>query len=263
MHSALTRWQGHPAPFVIAALVFAAAWVGGASGIAYLVVYAAAVLPGLPVGFALFGRSGAGWIAGAPMGYALSAFALWIPIYLGVPSMPTFAAAWGLLLAGTSIALWRHRSPLVSLPAWTPAATRALCVLLLLTLALVTRPYSRIGEEDAAGNRRYRAYFTADFVWHEALTAEVARFSSPPRNPYLASRPLQYYWMYFVVPAVATSASSSHSPPIETYLAVGGLCTGMLLISAVFLAAWAAVPRPRVVGTAVGLVAFAWSAEGT
>ncbi len=263
MQSIILLSKRHAAELALAVAVLSVAlWIGGALGIAYVGIYVAATLPGWPIGHALFGRTTAGWIAGAAVGYPLTAVALWITIFLGVPSRAAFAVAW----AATGLLSWtacrKIRAPLVGLPDWTPRATRALCALLLMMLMLVGRPYSRIGEEDAEGNRRYRAYFTADFVWHEALTAEVARFSSPPRNPYMASRPLQYYWLYFVVPAVVTSMDRSHSPSIETYLAISGVCTGVLLISAVFLAAWAAVPQPRTVAVAVALVLFAWSAEG-
>ena len=48
------------------------------------------------------------------------------------------------------------------------------------------------------GTRWYRAYFTADFVWHTALTAELGRYDSPPRNPYMASQALHYYWTYYL-----------------------------------------------------------------
>ena len=62
-------------------------------------------------------------------------------------------------------------------------------------------PGARLGSYDSAGNRLYRAYFIADFVWHTALTAELTKHAQPPRNPYLASKPVHYYWTYFVVPA--------------------------------------------------------------
>jgi hypothetical protein len=251
-----------PLLLLAAALIVAAGFVGGARGVAYLGIYVTAVLPGLLIGQALFGRAAPAWIAGAPIGYALSALALWVPVAVHRPSRTSFAVAWLAMLGAVWVATRGLRAPLVTIPVWPYQATRVLCALLLLTLALVARPYARIGETDGEGNRRYRAYFTADFIWHEALTAEVARFASPPRNPYLAGRPLQYYWLYFMVPAVVTALDRSHSPPIETFLAVNGLCTGMLLISAVFLAAWAAVPRPRVVAVSVALVVFAWSAEG-
>ena len=125
-------------------------------------------------------------------------------------------------------------------------------------------PYGRIGESDAQGNRRYRAYFTADFVWHEALTAELARFSAPPKNPYLAGRSLHYYWAYYLLPASITGAGPArmHSPPIETYLATNGLCTGILFVSAIYLGAWSALPRAAIAAVASALVLLTSSGEG-
>ena len=71
-----------------------------------------------------------------------------------------------------------------------------------LTLALAAPPLANVGARDRDGNLRYRAYFTADFVWHTALTAELTRFTlPPPGNPYLAPERIHYYWAYFLVPA--------------------------------------------------------------
>ena len=50
-------------------------------------VYALAAAIGLPLGFKLFGRhQPAGWVAGALIGYVLTAFGLWAAIAAGVPS---------------------------------------------------------------------------------------------------------------------------------------------------------------------------------
>ena len=68
------------------------------------------------------------------------------------------AVAWGTLV--------RARPPLVALPAWTSRDTVALTLVLALVPLLVARPFARVGEPDAAGTRYYRAYFTADVVWH-------------------------------------------------------------------------------------------------
>ena len=68
----------------------------------------------------------------------------------------------------------RSATPLVALPPWTRSASAALLIVLALTLAVAVPPLSNVGRTDADGNRYYRAYFTADFVWHTALTAEVA-----------------------------------------------------------------------------------------
>ena len=77
----------------------------------------------------------------------------------------------------------------------------------------------------------------------------------------MASRPLNYYWAYYLLPAAATSASGV-SPPIEQFLAINALCTGVLLVSSMFLCAWAALPRawPSALGVVVTVVAA--SAEG-
>ena len=62
----------------------------------YLLIYLlGSCVPGLPLGFALFGRRHAGgWIAAAVIGYALTAFAMWTPIAARMPSLITFVAAW-------------------------------------------------------------------------------------------------------------------------------------------------------------------------
>ena len=86
--------------------------------------------------------------------------------------------------------------------------TRALCLVLFLVPALMGPPYRNLGARDASGTRYYRAYFTADFVWHTALAAELGKYSMPPRNPYLAPQPVHYYWTYFLWPAVVAHDGS-------------------------------------------------------
>ena len=74
------------------------------SGVAlYAAIFGLALVPGLPLGWALFGRRhAAGWIAGATLGYALTALALWVPIRLGTPRAGFFIAAW----AAIGVASW-------------------------------------------------------------------------------------------------------------------------------------------------------------
>ena len=64
-------------------------------------------------------------------------------------------------------------------------------LLLLLVPAVFVLPYKNLGARDAEGNRFYRAYFTADFIWHMALTAELTKYAMPPVNPYLGDRTIQ------------------------------------------------------------------------
>ena len=238
--------------------------VGGLAGFAYGLAFILATAPGWPVGRTLFGRGPAAWVSGGLIGYGLTALAIWVPIALHRPSRLTFIAAW-LLVGGFSyLACRRCRGPIVKLPEWDRRATLAMVFVLSLVPALVVLPYRNVGQVDEQGGHRYRAYFTADFVWHEALTAELARFDSPPRNPYMASQPLHYYWAYFLLPSAVTGAVGGRgaSPPIESFLAVNALGAGMLFIGAVFLLAFATVPRPGVAAASVALTLLAASAEG-
>jgi len=179
-------------------------------------------------------------------------------------SSPSFAIAWLVLLCvsvGATISVRRRvASPLVALPAWTVRDTTALLLVLLLVPVLVGRPLARIGSADENGDRRYRAYFTADFVWHMAMTAELRRHATPPVNPYLAPEPIHYYWTYFLVPAAAGPVAGADVP---LSLEVNAVAAALLLVSAVYLAAWVAVPTfPFVVALALYAVILAASGEG-
>ena len=244
----------------LALLVLALAWsLGGVAGWLYLLVYALATVPGLPIGFALFGRRhAAGWIGGALVGYALTAFSMWLPVQLHAPGLLPSLAAW-VVATTLSFVAFRRPDPLVALPPWTGRDSLALTLVIVAVPIIVWLPFERIGAIDAEGNRRYRAYFTADFLWHVALTAELSRMDSPPRNPYLSSQPLHYYWTYFVVPAVFNRTGVL---PLASSLAINALCAGMLFVSAIFIFAWCTVPRagPAAAGTLLALLAA--SAEG-
>jgi hypothetical protein len=235
-----------------------AVWFGGAAGLIYLVLYGAALVPGLPLGWRLFGRAHpAGWIAGALMGYGLTTLALWVPMRLGAPGRPAFAAAWLVLTAAIWLTLRRSTAPAVALPPWTRRDAAAWLLLLHLVPILLALPFGRAGEQDRSGTRYYRAYFTADFVWHTALTQEVARYRMPPTNPYLAPEPLHYYWAYFVVPAVLAGSEDAAIVPTEAALKINATGTALLLLSIVFFAAWSACGRgvPAAIACAVMLVA--------
>jgi hypothetical protein len=250
-----------PALLGLSAVAAGLAWVlgEGPSGLVYLLLYGMLLAPGLPVGFALFGRRhAAGWITGLIVGYGLSAVVLWLPVAVGLVAWPWGLAAWALATVG-AFALVKTAAPLVALPSWTRVDSVALCLVLMVVLVLIGPPLSRIGALDAEGNRRYRAYFTADFLWHVALTAELTKADAPPRNPYLARRPLNYYWAYFVVPA--TVARTTHLPVLSC-LKLNALCAGLLFVSTLFVAAWCAVPRAGPVAVALLLTILAASAEG-
>ena len=254
------------AALTLATAVAVSVWLlGGAAAARYSFVIALVSVSGLPLGFALFGRHhAAGWIAGALLGYVLTGVVCWAVIAIGRPSTGAFVAAWGCETAATWLVFIRMRRadrPLIELPAWTRRETAALLLVLLLVPGIVTRPFSRIGSLDDQGDQRFRAYFTADFVWHMALVAELEKHEQPPRNPYLASQPIHYYWMYFMVPAVAGPLARTDT---ALTLQVNALLTSLLFLSAVFIFAWTCLPGwPFTVAASVFLTVVAASLEGT
>jgi len=257
----MARWLT-VAAFCVA-LVSCAWTIGGTGAWIYLLVYGAALVPGLPIGFALFGRNHAGgWIAAAVVGYGLTAFAIWAPIAAHAPSWVTFVASWAVLSVSAWLLCRRITAPVVVLPTWTSSASAALLLVLLLTLAVATPPFAHVGRADAQGNRYYRAYFTADFVWHTALTSEIAKFSMPPRNPYLARQPIHYYWTYYLLPAAVSQVGPAPVRDVQLCLKINALMTGLLLMSAVFLGAWTATGRALASATGAMLGLVASSAEG-
>ena len=61
----------------------------------YAALFVLTLAPGLPLGWALFGRRhAAGWICGATIGYALTSLALWVPVRVGTPRASFFIASW-------------------------------------------------------------------------------------------------------------------------------------------------------------------------
>jgi hypothetical protein len=247
-----------------AAVVAGLGVASGVPGVLYAVIYTLAVLPGVPLGMALFGRRHpAGWISGALIGYGLTQLALWAVIVSGGASTAGFAAAWLVLCALTLLAARALGDvPALEPRAWSPGDTRALLLVLLLVPALMAPPYRNLGREDSAGYRYYRAYFTADFVWHSALAHELGKFSLPPRNPYLAPRPMNYYWTYFLLPSAVAELAPGEAFDVERCLESNAMLSGVLMIGALFLLARTAVSRPSAAAIGVSLAVVAASGEG-
>lgn len=261
----MTRFAWQAITVLVASVIGLVLLIGGPAGVGYLLLLALTTLPGLPLGFALFGRRHAGgWIAGMLLGYAITSFAWWAVVFFQLVSTVAFVAAWLVACAVAWIlAAVRKRQaayPLVVLPPWSRRDTAALAFVLLLVPALMGLPFARLGSSDDAGTRRYRAYFIADFVWHTALTAELAKHEQPPRNPYFAAEPVHYYWTYFRVPATLSSVTGVD---VQRALKLNALGAALLFIAALYLAAWVAMPgRPRAIAFAVALTILATSAEG-
>ena len=233
----------------------------------YFVIYLLAIVPGLPLGFALFGRRhAAGWVAGALFGYMLTSLAIWAGVFARMPSALVFAGAWVVVTVLAWLLAPGAVRPLLELPSWSRRDTAALGAVWILTLAIAVPPFLRAGEIDAAGNSRYRAYFTADFVWHTALAAEITKFDSPPRNPYLAHRPIHYYWTYFLLPSAVAGAAPPGLASLrdeQTCLKANAIATALLFVSAIFICAWTVVPYAWAVASGVAIAILAASAEGS
>ena len=240
--------------------------IAGPWALAYIPLYVLATVPGWPLGRALFGRHAAGWVAGALIGYGITCVALWGVLALRVPSAIAFVLAWVIVC----LAIWfafavtplRRDRPLIPLPAWNIPDTRTLVLLLLLVPAVFVLPYKNLGARDAEGNQFYRAYFTADFIWHMALTSELTKYAMPPINPYLGDRTIQYYWTYFLVPTVISEEGVGGLRDIETSLKVNALCSGVLFIAALIVVTWSASLSAAGTAFAVVLAVVAASAEG-
>jgi hypothetical protein len=111
--------------------MIAALWLAGQSrALLYTLIYLAAVLPGVPLGIALFGwRHAAGWVGGALLGYGLTQLVIWLMIEWHLTSPGAFVLAWMLLL-GLTLLVKRAAGPepAIRMPAWTAPDTAALGV---------------------------------------------------------------------------------------------------------------------------------------
>lgn len=253
------RWCPWVAAAALALLLPLAA---GAAGTAYVAFWAAAALPGVPLGRAVFGRSPVGWVVGLTAGYALTCLVIWALLRADAMSTAALALSWLAEIAVLVLAARRIRAPLVPMPMWTARESSALAVSLLLVPLLMAAPYRNLGRADAGGPKYYRAYFTADFVWHAALAEELGRFEMPPRNPYLASETLHYYWTYFLVPSTVAAEGPALVRDVEPVLKVNAIATATLLMAAFFLLAWSAGAGAWPAALAVWVAAMAASAEG-
>ena len=259
-------WTPWSVAGILAVVLAGLAWaIGhGPMGPAYVAGYALALAPGLPLGWWLFGRRhAAGWVAGGLIGYTLTAWAIWGATAAGLVHPRDRLVAWLLLLGATWGTGLLVRPALIALPTWTRRDSLALLLTLALVPALVGTAFVKVGAADVSGARHYRAYFTADVLWHSALTTEIARFSWPLRNPYTADRELHYYWTYFMVPpAIASTAPAVFGDNPMPWLLINATGAGLLFMGVLFLFAWCALPRAALTCVSVSLVFLAASAEG-
>jgi hypothetical protein len=166
-------------------------------------------VPGMVLARWLYGRPG-GWltplVAGPAWGYTLSSLGMLALWWAGARS-----PAWMLLApVPAAVAVWpaRRLASLVSPPPLARRDVAPLACLVLAVVAIVARPYSRVGADLPEG-RAYRAYFTADFVWEMTIAAEVAKGDMPPQNPFYPNDALHYYWLMHLLPGAEHRAAGA------------------------------------------------------
>src|SRR5262245_56137558 len=163
-----------PAGLLVALVATLASFVPLVSGLGLLGIVAWFSLPGVLLGWRLYGGRPGGWtaalLAGPAWGYVLSSLVLLGFWAFGIRSFQVLmlAPVPALVLVWPAGALAGNLNP----PEFTRKDLTAVAFVLLAVLAIVARPYSQVGVDLPEG-RAYRAYFTADFVWAMAVTAEV------------------------------------------------------------------------------------------
>ena len=139
---------------VLALSTLAALWFAGQfHALLYTVLYVVAVLPGVPLGIALFGRRHpAAWIGGALLGYGLTQLTIWLVIESQLASSGMFVLAW-LILLGTALLVRRAAGsePAIRMPEWTAPDSAALLLVLVLVPVLMGPPVRQPGPR---GRRR-------------------------------------------------------------------------------------------------------------
>ena len=161
------------------------------------------MLPGVAFAHVVYeggpGRGLAAAFVGPVWGYGASSLvllAMWTAGMRG-PALLLAPLVAGAILAACAMTLRRALSP----PAFRAADVVAVCILVILTAGIVSRPFSRVGSSLPDGGRAYRAYFTADFIWRMAVAAELAKGDVPPVNPFHRNDYLHYYWLPHLLPA--------------------------------------------------------------
>jgi hypothetical protein len=226
----------------------------------------AVLLPALatvPVGV-LAARSALGpqagafaWMVGPAWGYvltSLTALALWLAGFRGtwiliVAPLIALAPAWAL----------RALRANVTLPRFSRRDVIALSVALMLVPAVCGRPFARVGERTEHGEN-WRAYFTADTVWAIAVTAEVSKGETPPRNMFRYGEPLHYYWLAHLIPAIEHRAIKTVD--VRQILLINALLAALAFVAFLYASVRCFVPSPAIACFATIAAVMCHSFEG-
>jgi hypothetical protein len=258
---------GFALPFVRAVLVIVAsagllaslsalAPLPGALVLAAVLIWFA--VPGILLGRRLYGSWAAAVLAGPAWGYVFSSLALLAFWAAGIRSF-------GILMLAplpAAAVIWPARALARDLraPTFTRRDIAAVALIVLSVLAIVVRPYARIGAELPEG-RAYRAYFTADFVWAMAVVAEISKGDMPPRNPYYLNDELRYYWLPHLLPGAEYRAGAGRIS-VEQILRVSDLVVGLFFAGFFYFFVRHFVDRPIAAAFAIVFVLFCSSFQG-
>jgi hypothetical protein len=219
-------------------------------------------VPGLVLAKRLYGsrtrNAVAAWLIGPAWGYVLSSLVLlglWAagvrrPSILLMSPLPAIACVWP-----------AHRlANLLTPPALTRRDAAPVAILCLALVAIVARPYSRVGV-DLPDGRAYRAYFTADFVWEMTVAAEVSKGDVPPQNPFYLNDVLHYYWLMHLLPGAEHRAAGS-SVRLDDILLINAFAIGLAFVAFLYWFVRHFVESPWAAAIACLFVLFCSSFEG-
>ncbi len=196
----------------------------------------------------------ASWLVGPALGLGVSGFGLLLCWAAGLQNWFALLLApvltWVVVLAAG-----RWGGPNLWLPRFDRRDITAVGFSLLIVPLVTFAPYDHVREPTADGEA-YRAYFTADFVWAMAVTAELAKGDVPPVNPFLRGEPLRYYWMSHLLSGALYRNLRSWGVRAEEVILMNGLAFGLVFVAFLYGLARMAGGNPVFSALAV-IVAFA------
>ncbi len=224
----------------------------------------------LPVGVvavrsALGSRVGAlGWLFAPAWGFVLSslvALALWIGgarggwILIGAPLI-ALVPAWAFRVFRAGIA-----DTTIAAPVLDRRDLIALSVALLLVPAVCGPPFAHVGERTRDGEH-WRSYFTADMVWSMAVTAEVAKGDTPPKNMFRNGQALHYYWLSHLLSAIEHRSLKS-AAELRQIVLVNALLSALAFVAFLYALVRMFLPSASVACFATVAAVLFHSFEGT
>lgn len=206
------------------------------------------------------GAAWSAWFVGPGLGLGLSVFGLLLLWAAGIQGWVALVLA-PLLTVLLGLVAGRFGGASLHLPALGRRDAAAVAVALLVVPVVTFAPYDHVRAPTADGDA-YRAYFTADFVWAMAATAELAKGDVPPANPFLATQPMRYYWMAHLLSGAVYRNVRGLGVLTEQVVLIDGLVFGLAFVGFFYWLARALGGGPAASACAVAAGFLANSYEG-